>query len=77
MASKNYVYELYGKILSLDVAQSYVAALLHLALTSGFGCMITYPSEMLSWVNHNAICVVECILRCCFLFVTVCSPSIF
>lgn len=46
MASKNYVYELYGKILSLDVAQSCVAALLNLALASACVCMITCPSEM-------------------------------
>ena len=49
MASKNYVYELYGKMSSLDIAQSCVAiaALLHLALTSAFGCMITCQSEVL------------------------------
>jgi ammonia channel protein AmtB len=35
MASKNYVYELYGKILSLDVAQSCVAALLIYGIGKG------------------------------------------
>ena len=35
MASKNYVYELYGKILSLDVAQSCIAALLIYGIGKG------------------------------------------
>ncbi len=54
MASKNYVYELYGKKLSLNVAQSCIAALLNLALTSAFGC-ITCPSEMLVGSNMQPV----------------------
>lgn len=66
MASKNYVYELYGKILSLDIAQSCIAALLNLALTSDVGFMITRPSEMLCWVKHASTRIVDCILRWLF-----------
>ena len=70
MASKNYVYELYGKGSYFDVTQSCIAALLNLVLTSAFGCMITCNL-------HIALLGQRCI-PCCLHSVTACldlSPS--
>ena len=64
MASKNYVYELYGKRSYLDVNQSCIAALLNLALTSASGCMIT--------CNLRSALLGQRCIPCCLHSVTAC-----